>query len=318
MPSEVHPQIRAILDRAAELGIQSLQDMTLEAGRAQAETLSAAARRAFPSPEVMSVENTSTGPGYGHVPLRIYRVSTNVAEPVIVYYHGGGHVICSLDTHDSIARYLALTTGCTLVSVDYRMGPEHPFPAAVEDSYDAARWVADNSEKLSIDPKKIAVCGDSAGANVATVVALMARDHNTIGLSAQVLIYPVIDYRGGTASFERYGVGYGALGAATVAWFLERYLPDVLTRDDWRACPSNAKLSQDLPPAFVLTAECDVLHDEGAAYCEQLKQADVPTQYEEFKGMTHGFFGFLGQVDAAHSAHVSVANFLHGIWELPD
>lgn len=318
MPSDVHPQIQTILDRAAKLGLQSLQNMTVAAGRAQAEAIAEAARQVFPPPQVASVENTTTGPGYGHIPVRIYRATAKTDAPVIVYYHGGGHVICSLETHDTVARHLALTTGCTLVSVDYRMAPEHPFPAAVLDSFDALRWVCENCERLGIDCNRIAVCGDSAGANLAAVVALMARDHASIAISAQVLIYPVIDYRGGTSSFLRYSNGYGSLGADTVEWFLERYLPDVSMRDDWRACPRNAVMSPDLPPALVLVAECDVLHDDGVDYGAQLDQAGVVVQIEEFSGMIHGFFGFLGQVDAAHDAHRTVAAFLERTWKAVD
>lgn len=316
MPSDVHPQIQVILDRAVELGVQRLQDMTLTAGRAQAEALAEAGRKAFPPPQVTSVENTTTGPGYSHVPVRIYRMTAKSTAPAIVYFHGGGHVICSLETHDTIARSIAVKTGCTLISVDYRMGPEHPFPAAVLDSFDALRWVNDNCEKLNIDQTKIAVCGDSAGGNLAAVVALMARGQ--IDISAQVLVYPVIDYRGGTPSFERYGEGYGSLSAATMQWFLERYLPESSMRDDWRACPRNAEITPDLPPALVLVAECDVLHDDGVNYATQLKQAGVNVQFEEYSGMTHGFFGFLGQVNATNDAHETVAAFLQRVWKAAD
>lgn len=314
MPDDVHPQVQALLDRARELGLQSLQHLDLATARAQVEGLAAARKAAYPPPEVLEVENTTTGPGYGHVPVRIYRVSDAGDAPVVVYYHGGGHVVCSLETHDTLARFLALRAGCTLVSVDYRMGPEHPFPAAVEDSYDATRWVADHAEALRIDPARLTVCGDSAGANLAAVVALMARDSGDFAIAAQSLIYPVIDYRGGTASYDRYGAGYGSLETETVRWFMDRYLPDPGQRDDWRACPANARLDDRLPPALLLTAECDVLHDDGATYAQQLRAAGVAVEYHQFKGMTHGFFGFLGLVDAAEQAHDTVAAFLKHSW----
>ena len=314
MPKDLHPQVQVLIDRAQELGLQSLQHLDLAAARAQVEGLAQARRATYPPPEVHAVENTSTGPGYGHVPVRIYRVSDAGSAPVVVYYHGGGHVVCSLDTHDTIARFLALKVGCTLVSVDYRMGPEYPFPAGVEDSYNATRWVSDNAEALRVDPRRLAVCGDSAGANLAAVVALLARDSGDVEIAAQSLIYPVIDYRGGTGSYDRYGTGYGSLEAETVRWFMGHYLPDPALRDDWRACPANAKLDARLPPTQVLTAECDVLHDEGEAFAHQLRAAGVSVQHRDFKGLTHGFFGFLGLVDAAEEAHAEVAGFLNDTW----
>lgn len=315
MPDDVHTQIQSIIDRSSALGIPSFQNLEVSAARAQAERLSAARRKAYPLPEMHEVENTTTGPGYGYVPVRIYRVSAVEQEPVIVFFHGGGHVICSLDTHDTVARFLARTAGCTVISVDYRMGPEHPFPAAVEDSYDAVHWVADYAKDLRVDVGKLAVCGDSAGGNLATVVALLARDRSEFPVSAQVLVYPVIDYRGGTKSFERFAKGYGSLEADTVLWFMEHYLPDPSLRDDWRACPANAPSHIGLPPAMVITAECDVLRDEGAGYADQMKASGVDVQHLEFKGMTHGFFGFLGLVDDAAKAHETVSAFLKRVWK---
>ena len=314
MPDDIHPQIRILIDRAAQLGIRSLQYLDSDSARAQVERLADDRRKSYPPPEVYAVENTTTGAGYGHVPVRLYRTSAAALAPAIVFYHGGGHVVGSLDTHDSMARFLAQTTGCTLISVDYRMGPEHPFPAAVEDSYDATRWVADHAQALRVDPNRLAVCGDSAGANLAAVVAIMVRNQGALFVSAQILVYPVIDYRGGTPSYKRYGKGYGSLEADTVTWFLERYLPDPDRRDDWRVCPRNAASHSDLPPALIITAECDVLHDEGVMYADQLRSAGVPVRHVDFPGMTHGFFGFLGLVDDAERAHQTVDSFLRSVW----
>ncbi|WP_424928178.1 alpha/beta hydrolase [Amaricoccus tamworthensis] len=314
MPSDVHPQIQAIIDMMAERNIPMVQDLTTDAARQQSEAMAAARRENYPPPEVMEVENTSTGAGYGHVPVRIYRTSNAVNAPVIVFYHGGGHVLGSLDSYDTTARHMAISCGCTLVSVDYRMAPEFPYPAAVDDCFDATRWVADNAETLRVDPDRIAIAGDSAGGNLAAVVALLARDAGAPKIGAQILVYPVIDYRGGTPSYDRYGKGYGVLETESVVWFMERYLPDAARRDEWRACPANAPSLADLPPAFVLTAECDVLHDEGVTYAGLLTKAGVEMEYEEFPGMVHGFFGWLGLVDDAERAHASVARFLTRIW----
>ncbi len=314
MPDDVHPQAQAIIDRMAELKVPKVQDLSTQDARQMVEAMSAARRDDYPPPEVSEVENTSTGPGYGHVPVRIYRTNDDQAAPVIVFFHGGGHVFGSLDSHDTAARFLAQAASATLVSVDYRMGPEHPFPAAAEDSFDATRWVADHSQALRVDPNRLAVCGDSAGGNLAAVVALMARDVPDVAISAQALIYPVIDYRGGTASHEKYAQGYGILEADTVTWFKERYLPDAELHDDWRASPCNAASHAGLPPTLILTAECDVLHDDGVAYASQLKAAGVRVEYQDYPGMIHGFFGYLGLVDDAARAHHEVARFLRDIW----
>lgn len=314
MPDDVHPQIQAILDRAQELGLPKIQDLTTAQARALIEKLSAARNDNYPPPEVLEVENASTGPGYGHVPVRIYRTTDSSSAPVIVFYHGGGHVFGSLETHDTAARFLALRAGCTLVSVDYRMGPEHPFPAAVDNAFDAARWVADHAEKLRIDPDRICLCGDSAGGNLATVAALLARDTGAPKPCAQVLIYPVTDYLGGTASYDKYGEGYGVLEARTADWFRERYLPDPAHHSDWRAAPRRAESLSGLPPTLVLTAECDILVDEGTDYARSLEAAGVAVNLIEFKGMIHGFFGYLGMVDDAERAHQEIAGFLKRIW----
>lgn len=309
MPKDVHPQIQDLIDKMNEYGIPKVQDLDPKSARALVETMSAARRKDFPSKPMAEIENTSTGPGFGHVPVRIYRNSDAPNAPSILFFHGGGHVLGSLESYDTLACFLATASGCTLISVDYRMGPEHPFPAAVEDCFDATRWASENATALRIDPAKIAVCGDSAGGNLAAVVALMARDAS-IPIAAQVLVYPVIDYRGGTPSYDRYGKGYGVLEADTVSWFMDRYLPDAATRDDWRACPRNAASHANLPPTLLVTAECDVLYHEGSTYGAQLQSADVPVEHVDFPGMTHGFFGYLGLVDAAETAHQTVADFL--------
>ena len=315
IPDDVHPQVRAMLEKMIELGIPKVQDLSAAAARDLVEQLSAARLDSYPPPEVVEVVSTTTGPGFGHVPVRIYRASEEADAPSIVFFHGGGHVFGSLDSYDSAARFLARTTGSTLVSVDYRMGPEHPFPAAAQDAYDATRWVAAQADKLGIDRDRLTVCGDSAGGNLAAVVALMAQAGGEVALTAQVLIYPVIDYRGGTASFTRYAQGYGILEAATMTWFMERYLPDPTQRDDLRACPRMAPSHAGLPPALVVTAECDVLHDEGLAYGGQLKAAGVEVEHIHYPGMIHGFFTQLGLVDDAERSHHDIARFLFKHWQ---
>jgi acetyl esterase len=161
-----------------------------------------------------------------------------------------------------------------------------------------------------VDLKRLVVAGDSAGGNLAAVVAIMARNSGSFDIAAQVLVYPVVDYRGGTSSYDRYGEGYGVLETTTVNWFKERYILDPAQLEDWRASPAKAPSLSDLPPCLVITAECDVLHDEGEAYAAQLREAGGSAEHIDFKGMTHGFFGYLGLVDDAEAAHHAVAQFL--------
>ena len=314
MPDDLTPQMNAFLDRVAEAGIPKVQDLTAQQARDLIEALTAARLQDYPSPEVHRIENLSTGGGYGHVPVRIYHADASANTPVIVYYHGGGHVFGSLESHDTTCRFLCRTAGCAVVALDYRMGPEHRFPAAVEDAWDVTRWVFDKSDSLGLDRTKLAVAGDSAGGNLAAVVALMARDAGNLSISAQVPIYPVIDYRGGTPSHQKYAKGYGILEDETVRWFRDLYFANAQDMNDWRAAPHLAASHADLPPALVITAECDVLRDEGVAYAEQLSEAGNTVEHMEYQGVVHGFFGYLGLVDEAEQAHQKVAKCLNGIW----
>lgn len=314
IPTDVDPQIQTMLQLMADLKIPKVQDLDPTAARSLVEAMADKRRESYPSPEVADVTDTSTGPDGGNIPIRIYRASLDGPQPALVFFHGGGHVISSLNGHDTMARFMCLTTGCTVISVDYRMGPEHPFPAAVEDAYQAAIWVAENAEALRVDPARIGLTGDSAGGNLATVVALLARDAGQDLFAVQVLVYPVTDYRGGRSSHEQYGVGYGILENDTVVWFRDHYLAKPEDVEDWRCSPLLAASLAGLPPALVITAECDVLKDEGVAYFERLKVDGVAAEYIDYPGMIHGFFGYLGQADMAEQAHKDVAAYLTRLW----
>ncbi len=309
MPEDVHPQIQTVLDTMAALNLPKFQAGSPSDARALMEGMADARRESLPPPHVAEVTNTTTGPGFGHVPVRVYRPDLDADSPVILFFHGGGFVIGSLESYDTVARSLALKCNATVVSVDYRMAPEHVFPAASQDCFDAVRWVSANANSLKVDSKKLVVCGDSAGGNLAAVAALMARDAG-LPIAAQVLIYPTIDARFDTASYARYATGYGALEAKTVEWFMDHYLPDTAMRDDWRASPKYAPSHADLPPALIITAECDVLRDDGVAYAALLTAANVAAEYVEYAGMIHGFFNYLGLADDAEAAHDRVAAFL--------
>ncbi len=312
IPTDVHPEIQAFLQQVAEAGLPSIQELSPEAAREQFEEGMRARLKVFPAPPVAAVDDRKIPGPAGPIPIRVYHDSDAVggARPVLAWFHGGGHVIGSLDTHDAIARNLCREAGCLVVSVDYRMGPEHPFPAAVEDCVAAVRWLAEHGGEIGADRERIAIGGDSAGGNLAAVAALLARDEGGPALRHQLLVYPVTDYRCRGVSYERYARGYGTLEAESMLWFRRHYLGGPDRAGDWRASPLLAADHSGLPPALVITAGCDVLRDEGVAYAERLAESGTPCEHAPFAGMIHGFFGLLGVAGAAGEAHTRAARAL--------
>jgi acetyl esterase len=303
MPN-LHPQIVQVLDAMARLELRPIEAMTPAEARAQMEA-TARSRKAEPLPVARVEERTIPGPS-GDIRLRLYWPDAARPVPAIVYYHGGGHVIGSLDTHDLIARNLCAGAGALVASVDYRMGPEHKFPAAVEDSWAALGWVHDNAAGLGADPARLGVHGDSAGANLAAVVALMARDAGGPQLRLQSLVYPVADYTLSSASYTKYAEGCGVLTKAAMAWFRDHYLRSAADAEDWHASPLKATSFAGVAPAVIVAAECDVLHDEAADYAAALRRAGVAVEHREYPGMIHGFFGMVPLVDDAMAAQRQV------------
>src|SRR6516165_10097462 len=301
---DLHPQIQQVLKVMAEMDLKPIEAMTPAEAREQMEA-TARSRKVEPLPISGIEERTVPGP-LGDIRLRIYWPNRAVPVPAIVYFHGGGHVIGSLDTHDVIARNLCAGAEALVASVDYRMGPEHKFPAAVEDSLAALQWVYANAVSLGADPDRIGVHGDSAGANLAAVVALLARDAGSPRLRLQSLVYPVADYRLVGDSYDKYTQGYGLLTRESMVWFRNHYLRSPKDAEDWRASPINAPSLGDVAPAIVITAECDVLHDDGERYAEALRRGGVPVEYKEYPGMIHGFFGMMPAVDDAMNAQRAV------------
>jgi acetyl esterase/lipase len=304
MPT-LHPQIVQVLEAMAKAELRPIEAMTPAEARAQME-MTARARKAEPLPVARVEERTIPGPA-GEIRLRLYWPDAAAPVPAIVYYHGGGHVIGSLDTHDLIARNLSAGAGALVASVDYRMGPEDKFPAAVDDSYASLQWVHANAASLGADPSRIGVHGDSAGANLAAVVALMARDAGGPKLRLQSLVYPVGDYTLSGASYGKYAEGYGLLTRDSMAWFAGHYLHSSADAEDWRASPIKASSFAGVAPAIVIVAECDVLHDDGESYADALRRAGVPVEYREYPGMIHGFLGMVPVVDDAMNAQ-------HQVW----
>jgi acetyl esterase len=303
MPN-LHPQIEKVLEAMARLDLKPIEAMTPAEARRQMEMM-AASRKAEPMSTRKVEDRTIPGPA-GEIPVRIYWPNATGILPAIAYYHGGGHVIGSLDSHDLIARNLCGGAEAVVLSIDYRMGPEHRFPAAVEDSFAGLEWVHANAASLGADPDRLGVHGDSAGANLAAVVALMARDRGGPRLRLQSLVYPVADFRMETASYAKYATGCGILTADAMKWFRGHYLRTMDDALDWRASPLLAPDLKGAAPAIVIAAECDVLHDDGLAYAERLKAADVPVEYRRYAGMIHAFFGMMPAVDDAMNAQRAV------------
>jgi acetyl esterase len=300
----LHPQIQEVLRVMAEAKLRPIEAMTPAEAREQMEA-TARARKAEPLPVAKVEERMIPGPA-GEIRLRLYWPQASGPVPAILYYHGGGHVIGSLDTHDFVARNLCGGAEALVASVDYRMGPEHRFPAAVDDSFAGLKWVHANAESLGADPARIGVHGDSAGANLAAVVALLARDAGSPRLRLQSLVYPVADYNIVGDSYDKYAQGYGILTKEAMVWFRDHYLRTPEDADDWRASPIKAASLAGAAPAIVVTAECDVLHDDGRRYAEVLQRAGVPVEYREYPGMIHAFFGMVPAVDDAMNAQRAV------------
>jgi acetyl esterase len=233
-----------------------------------------------------------------------------------VFFHGSGFVLCSLNTHDGMCRNLCAGADCVVVSVDYRLAPEHKFPAALDDCVFATRWAAEHASEMQADADRIVIGGDSAGGNLAAAAALRLRDEGGPPLRGQLLIYPVTDYHTpGARSYEENAEGYG-LTRQTMEWFWAHYLNDANEAANPHAAPLKARHLRRLPPAFVMTAQYDPLRDEGEAYAERLRAAGVPTELSRWDGMNHGFLFWVGLVDKAGDAMAEVCAWLRAAFGL--
>jgi acetyl esterase len=303
------PQARALLERAANSPAPPLNSLPVgEARRSYREGRLALA----PPPAAIEEARDFAFPGgAGDIKARYYRPlgeKPGEALPGVVYFHGGGWTCGDLDTHDSVCRGIAVHGRCAVVAVDYRMGPEHRFPAAVEDAIAAVRWVSENARSLAIDPSRLALAGESAGGNLAAVAAIAFRDSGP-AIAKQILVYPVVDQAADTDSLRRFARGY-SLTRELLRWYQAQYLRDERDRADWRASPLLARDLSRLPSAYVVTAGFDPLLDEGRAYADRLRQAGVPVVYECFEGMIHGFLPMGGALAAARHAHYRIGQML--------
>ena len=293
------PQAAVIL---AELAAVKLPDLSTLPPEVLRKAFRELAGRDAEAVELASVEDrTISGPA-GPIPVRIYAPEPGARPlPLLVYFHGGGFVLCDLDTHDPTCRALAKRAGCVVVSVDYRLAPEARFPAAPEDCFAAARWAAANAASLGADPRRVAVAGDSAGGNLAAVVSILARERGGPALVHQLLVYPVTDWDFETCSYRENAEGY-LLTRDMMRWFHGHYFAKPEEAADPLAAPLRAPDLRGLPPATVLTAEFDPLRDEGEAYAARLREAGVPTTLTRYDGMFHGFFGMTARIDRAGDA----------------
>ena len=252
-------------------------------------------------PEVAKVEDRTVSWRDAEVPVRIYTPAGTGPFPILIWCHGGGMVVGDLETADATARHLTVETGCVTISVDYRLAPETKFPGACDDCYAAAVWASDNAASIQGDASRMAVGGDSAGGNLAAVVAQMARDRAHPDLAFQLLVYPMTSLDFETPSYVDNADGY-LLTRDSMKWYWDQYLGASDDPNHPYAVPSKARSFQNLPPALVITAEFDPLRDEGEAYAKNLEAAGVPTTCTRYDGMIHGFFGMSGAVDKASQA----------------
>ena len=253
-----------------------------------------------PAPQIGAVRDL-LAEGVQAIPLRVYRpagVADSRRLPVLVYFHGGGWVIGDLETHDVLCRQLTAEAGVSVIAVDYRVAPEHKFPAAVDDAWAATRWIAAHAAELSVDADRLAVGGDSAGGNLAAVVALLARDAGGPRIGLQILLYPVTDLASESQSYADLADGY-MLTRDSMRWFRAQYLAKAEDAADWRVSPLRAPSLAGLPPALVVTAGYDPLRDEGEAYARRLREAGVSVDAVSFGGMIHGFLPMGRLIDTA-------------------
>jgi acetyl esterase len=300
-------QTQAFLDQMNAAEGPPLHTLPPEAARAMMFEL--AKMGGAPDPVAQVQDRVVPGPA-GDIPLRIYTPAGEGPFPVLVYFHGGGWVIGDRDTHDVLCRNLANRAGCVVVSVDYRLAPEHKFPAAPQDCLAATRWAAANTAEFNGDPARIAVGGDSAGGNLAAVVAQMARDEGGPPLVGQLLIYPVTDYYiPDRPAYIENGDGY-LLTRDDMVYFWNHYLNEPAEADNPYAAPLRAADLSNLPPAFVLTMEFDPLRDEGEQYADRLNAAGVQTHHRRYAGTIHGCLSLAGVIDLGQIATNDAAAWL--------
>ena len=293
------PQLKAYLDALEALGAPPLNSVPVDVARKMYEK--AAEQTRGEPPELLAVEELVIPGPESELKAWLYRPSEQQDLPLLVYFHGGGFTIGSLQSHDAVCRYLSKETECLVLSVDYRLAPEHKYPAAVEDAWAATCWAVNNAKKLGGDPDRVAVGGDSAGGNLAAIVCLMAREAGDPQLACQLLIYPGIDMSCSLPSHDTFADGY-RLTRDLITWFYQAYFTKDDDVTDWRASPINAHSLAGLPPAFILSAGFDPLQDENKSYAYKLEAAGVAVVHSHYPDMIHGFVTMPGILSQAREA----------------
>ncbi len=262
-------------------------------------------------PRLASVEDIAVPSPQGAIPVRVYKPVTlkSTPAPAFIFYHGGGWVICDLDSHNTVCAEIADQAGFMVFSVDYRLAPEHKFPAAAVDSIAATQWIVDNAAKFGIDKTKVFIGGDSAGGNLTAVVALNARDNDGPKIAGQVLVYPATDMAMTHPSHRNPDTDV-LLTNSMMRWFIDHYLRSKADADDWRASPARAKNLKGLPRTYLMTAGADPLHDEGVDYKDRLKAAGVDVTYSDYPGQFHGFWTMGKLIPEANRLTGEVAGWL--------
>ena len=297
------PEIKAFLEAGAAAGLPQVWEAPLDVIRRNTQSRPALAGPVEPIHEV--INRFIPGPT-ADLPIRIYRPTTNSSAPAIVYFHGGGWVLNFLDIYDASLARLANQSGATIISVNYQKAPEHPFPVPFDDCYETLLWVIAHADELNIDPQRIGVSGDSAGANLASGVAIKARD-NKVKLAFQLLIYPCNDRDFTTDSYIKNAAGYG-LSTQAMKWFWDQYLQGEAHDSNPYAIPMRANSFSDLAPAIIITAQYDPLVSDGEKYADLLKRDGVSVVYKEYPGMIHGFFTNMAVTPTARESIDFAAN----------
>ncbi len=312
----LHPDVEKLLETIRLSGRPPFQKLSVAEAR-QAYSDGRAVLQPLPD-EVAEVRDLTIPGSGGPLPLRLYRgagTSDAAALPTLLYLHGGGWVLGDLDSHDGVCRRLANLAACRVVAVDYRLAPEHRFPAAIDDAAAALAWMAANAAALRIDPARLAVGGDSAGGNLAAVLALMGRDGTVPATACQLLLYPAVDLIMDSGSYARITEGV-PLTAVTMRWFVDHYAPDAAQRLDWRASPLRTERLAGAPPALMLTVAHDPLADEGRAYAKRLEAEGVRVAALHLSDQIHGIATMGRVIAAADPALRYAADMLRDAWRV--